>query len=189
MGACQPLLIFTSSGKVNGGIWSFVVGVGWLGFAGRRESVLRMTRMDAKRHDLEEKLQESLRQAAAIATQLQALDQGEGTPHFDQIEMPAHEVGQQLSQLVQTTRARELAADALQDVPCPTCGKRCSVETSNRKVHSIDGHIDLMETVAHCSRCRRSFFPLSVKRWDSMRGSQLQASSDRSRFSTGKHDP
>ena len=115
--------------------------------------------MDAKRRDLEAKLQESLRQAAAIATQLQALDQGEGTPHFDQIEMPAHEVGQQLSQMVQTARARDLAAEALQDVPCPTCGKSCAVETSNREVHSIDGRIDLTETVAGCSRCRRSFFP------------------------------
>ena len=115
--------------------------------------------MDAKRRDLEEKLQESLRQAAAIACQLQTLDQGNGLPHFDQIEMPAHEVGQQLSQLVQTNRTRELASEGLQDVPCPTCGKNCSVEICNREVHSIDGRIELTEPVACCSRCRRSFFP------------------------------
>lgn len=118
-----------------------------------------MTRMDAKRQALEEKLQESLKQAAAIATQLQALDQGAGTPHFDQIELPAHEVGQRLSQMVQTARARDVAAEALLDVACPTCGKSCAVETADRKVHSIDGRIELTETVARCSRCRRSFFP------------------------------
>ena len=115
--------------------------------------------MDAKRVDLEEKLKVCLQEAASIATRLQALDQGDQTPHFDQIETPAHEVGQHLSQLIQTVRAREVAADGLQVTPCPTCGKKCSVDTTNREVHSIDGRIELTETVAHCTRCRRSFFP------------------------------
>jgi hypothetical protein len=26
-------------------------------------------------------------------------------------------------------------------------------------VHSMDGPVELIETVAHCRRCRRSFFP------------------------------
>jgi hypothetical protein len=33
------------------------------------------------------------------------------------------------------------------------------VEVSRREVHSMDGPVELIETVAHCRRCRRSFFP------------------------------
>lgn len=115
--------------------------------------------MDAKRKALEEKLQDCLEQAATIAAQLQALDQGGETPHFDEIEMPAHEVGQRLSRMIQTSRAREVAADGLQDQPCPRCGELCAVKTADREVHSIDGRIELTETVAYCTRCRRAFFP------------------------------
>ena len=57
--------------------------------------------MDAKREELEKKFADSLKRAAEIACQIQALEQGSGIPHYDQIEIPAHEVGQQLSRLVQ----------------------------------------------------------------------------------------
>jgi hypothetical protein len=33
------------------------------------------------------------------------------------------------------------------------------VEPAQRQVHSMDGPIELTESVAHCRRCRRSFFP------------------------------
>lgn len=115
--------------------------------------------MDAKRTELESKLEDYLKQASAIAAQLQALEQGDQTPHFDQIELPAHDVGQRLSRMVQTTRAREVAVDGLQSVPCPDCDRLCHVETQEREVLSMDGPIELTETVAHCRRCRRSFFP------------------------------
>jgi len=115
--------------------------------------------MDAKRVALEKKLADSLKHAARVAAELQALDQGEQTPHFDQIEVPAHEVGQRLSQLIQTSRAREVAADGLQDVACPDCGTVCSVETCQREVQSGDGPIEITETKAECRHCRRSFFP------------------------------
>jgi hypothetical protein len=115
--------------------------------------------MDAKRRQLEEKLQFHLQQAATLAADLQAVDQGSKTPHFDEIELPAHEVGQQLSRRIQTTRAREVAADHLQEAACPDCGHRCRVETQSRPVCSLDGPIELSENVAHCLRCRRSFFP------------------------------
>jgi len=115
--------------------------------------------MDAKRIGLEEKLEFHLQQASVTAAQLQAMEQGTATPHFDQIEQPAHEVGQQLSRLIQTSRARDVAAENLQDAACPDCGASCAVETRNREVHSMDGPIELTETVAHCRRCRRSFFP------------------------------
>ncbi|MCA9197580.1 MAG: hypothetical protein KDA87_08590 [Planctomycetales bacterium] len=71
--------------------------------------------MDAKRQQLEEKLELQLMQAAHTAAELQALEQGDRVPHFDEIEM--------------------------------------------RDVHSMDGPIELTEPVAHCRRCRRSFFP------------------------------
>jgi hypothetical protein len=35
----------------------------------------------------------------------------------------------------------------------------CKVEMEVRNVHSMDGPIELTEPVAHCRRCRRSFFP------------------------------
>ena len=48
--------------------------------------------MDAKKSSLDKKLQDLLSQASTVATEIQALEQGPGTPHFDQIELPAHGV-------------------------------------------------------------------------------------------------
>lgn len=115
--------------------------------------------MEAKRMALKAKLDDYLNQASQVAAELQALEQGGGTPHFDQIELPAHDVGRRLSRMVQTTRAREVAADGLDAKPCPDCGRHCKVETREREVQSIDGPLSLTETVAHCGTCRRSFFP------------------------------
>lgn len=115
--------------------------------------------MDAKQAELEEKLAEILKQAADVACQIQAVEQGPGTPHYDQIEIPAHEVGQRLSRMVQASRAGEVAADEPTGANCPGCGVSCRVDINKRTVHSMDGPIELIETVAHCRRCRRSFFP------------------------------
>lgn len=115
--------------------------------------------MDAKHSQLEEKLEELLKQASVVASQLQAAEQGPGVPHYDQIELPAHAVGQRLSRMVQSDRARHVAADASPQETCPDCGRDCPAEAENREVHSMDGQIELTENVAHCCRCRRSFFP------------------------------
>ncbi len=115
--------------------------------------------MDAKQAELEEKLGEILKQAADIACQIQAVEQGPVTPHYDQIEIPAHEVGQRLSRMVQASRTGEVAAQQSAECDCPDCGRSCPVEVSKREVHSMDGPIGLIETVAYCRRCRRSFFP------------------------------
>jgi hypothetical protein len=115
--------------------------------------------MDAKPNLLEKKLADLLKQAADVAAQIQAQEQGSGTPHFDQIEIPAHEVGQRLSQLIQSTRATDVALQHAPRMKCPDCGQDCRVEPTQRQVHSMDGPIDLTELVAHCRRCRRSFFP------------------------------
>lgn len=115
--------------------------------------------MDAKQAELEKKLAEILKQAADIACQIQAVEQGPGTPHFDQIEIPAHEVGQRLSRMVQACRTGEVAAEHPSECDCPGCGHSWPVEVYKREVHSMDGPVELIETVAHCRRCRRSFFP------------------------------
>ena len=117
--------------------------------------------MDAKQTKLEKELAEILKQAADVASRIQALKQGPGTPHYDQIEIPAHEVGQRLSRMVQANRSGEVAAEQSTkcECDCPECGRSCPVEGSKREVQSMDGPVELIETVAYCRRCRRSFFP------------------------------
>ena len=115
--------------------------------------------MEAKQAELEGKLAEVLKRAADIACQIQAAKQGPGTPHYDEIEMPAHEVGQRLSRMVQENRVGDVAAVQCTEIDCPDCGRSCRVEINKRIIHSMDGPVDLVETVAHCRRCRRSFFP------------------------------
>lgn len=115
--------------------------------------------MDARQVRLEQKLADLLKETSEVAAQLQAVQQGEGTPHYDQIELPAHDVGQQLSRLIQASRAGDVAAEQSAHVDCPGCGQACRVETQRRQVHSMDGPLELIETVAACRRCRRSFFP------------------------------
>ena len=64
-------------------------------------------RMEAKQIELEDRLAEILRQAADVACQIQKHQQGAGTPHYDQIESAAHDVGQQLSRMVPVPPAME----------------------------------------------------------------------------------
>lgn len=115
--------------------------------------------MDAKQVRLQKKLEDLLNQATAVAVELQGIEQGPGTPHFDQIELPAHALGKRFSRMIQSGRAREVAATGLEDAACPTCGRKCGVQTKTREVHSLDGPLEMVETVAKCRHCRRSFFP------------------------------
>ena len=115
--------------------------------------------MDANEARLKEKLDHHLKEATRVAAEIQALEQGDQIPHFDQIELPAHELGQRFSRAIQEERAREVALKELGRVYCPDCKKQCSVEIEPRPVTSMDGPIELTEPVAHCRRCRRSFFP------------------------------
>lgn len=115
--------------------------------------------MDAKQARLQKKLEDLLSQATSVAVELQAIDQGPGTPHYDQIELPAHALGQKFSRMIQRERARDVAASSLKDAACPDCGDNCRVETMKREVHSMDGPTELLETICECRRCRRSFFP------------------------------
>lgn len=115
--------------------------------------------MDAKQVRLEKKLEDLLGQATAVAVELQGIEQGPGTPHYDQIELPAHALGQRFSRMIQRERARDVAACGLADAACPDCERKCRVQTKTRDVHSMDGPTDLTETIAKCRHCRRSFFP------------------------------
>ena len=115
--------------------------------------------MDAKQTALQEKLRKLLKEAAEVGAQIQAIEQGPGTPHYDQIESHAHEVGQQLSQLMQQTRMVDVTAEHAMQANCECCGKNCRVGTRTREIISQDGPTKLTENVAHCTRCRRDFFP------------------------------
>lgn len=115
--------------------------------------------MDAKAVYLKEKLESLLKQASSVAAELQAHEQGSGVPHFDDIELSAHDTGKRLSRAIQMERAREVAIQEIKGTRCPDCNQQCKVEIEVRNVHSMDGPIELTEPVAQCRRCRRSFFP------------------------------
>jgi hypothetical protein len=44
--------------------------------------------------------------------------------------------------------------------PCPGRGKLCQIDHRVRAIQFRGGTADLVEPVAHCSTCRRDFFPL-----------------------------
>jgi len=115
--------------------------------------------MDAKQAALEEKLANLLKQAAEVGAQIQAIEQGPGVPHYDQIESHAHQCGQRLSQMVQQTRAAEITAEQPPEALCPDCAKGSRTKTKSRRLLSGDGPVELIENVARCTRCRRDFFP------------------------------
>ena len=115
--------------------------------------------MDAKQAALEQELAKVLQRAAELGAQIQGIEQGIGTPHYDQIESHAHVVGQRLSQMVQRNRVAAVTASGPTQVDCTTCGKACRAKTKVRQVLSEDGPVELIENVAHCTRCRRDFFP------------------------------
>lgn len=116
--------------------------------------------MDAKKDALEQEKQTLLARLAEIAIE-QQVQAGEllGTPHYSVIERMAVTLGRDLSRQAQERGAREVAANCEAEVPCPTCRLPCLVQTKKRTVTSIDGPVELTETVADCRKCRRSFFP------------------------------
>ena len=81
------------------------------------------------------------------------------TPHYSVIELAAMKLGRELSREAQERGAREVAASCGAQATCPTCQSQCPVEVKIREVKSIDGPVELAETVAYCRKCRRSFFP------------------------------
>jgi hypothetical protein len=88
---------------------------------------------------------------------------GEGGPDldvdFDQMEQVAAIVTRGLARgtLEQLTQRQAQRLPA--ELPCPTCQKRCSIQTRPREVIARGATVTLHEPVAHCPACRRDFFP------------------------------
>ncbi len=116
--------------------------------------------MDADQEALRQEKQRLLTRLAEIQIE-EMVEEGVflGTPHYSIIELQAATLGRELSRKAQQRGAREVAANCETQAACPTCQSSCQVETKKRQVTSIDGPVELAETVAHCRECRRSFFP------------------------------
>jgi hypothetical protein len=116
--------------------------------------------MDGATVGLKEKLERLLREAAEVSV---ALDRADGTivgvPHYSVIEARAHDLGKQLSREVQARQMGEIALRAHSQAKCPACGVRCDTGVKKRKVTSVDGPLTVEESVGHCPKCHRDFFP------------------------------
>lgn len=116
--------------------------------------------MDAKLVELKERFERILKEAANVATELDvAAGTLVGVPHYSVIELRAHEIGRQVSRLVQERQMGEVVAAGATKVRCPTCQTVCQPRAQKREVTSIDGPVELLELKCHCDECRRDFFP------------------------------
>jgi hypothetical protein len=57
------------------------------------------------------------------------------------------------------TMSGDQAAGLGTESPCPECGKQCHLDHRLRPIQVRGGTANLNEPVAHCSTCRRDFFP------------------------------
>lgn len=116
--------------------------------------------MDAQRTPLQEEKDRLLQRLAEIEIEEQR-QRGvfNSVPHFSVLESAARGLGQELSRLTQQRAAREVAAASQSESACPQCGRDAPVEMSKRTVCSLDGPVEVLEPVAKCPACRRSFFP------------------------------
>lgn len=109
---------------------------------------------------LQERLTQLLHEAAEVSV---ALDRVNGTtpgvPHSSVIELRAHDLGQQLSRMIQQRHLATMVAQQAPRAACPGCGTSCQVHPDERSAASIDGPVPLAELRGACLRCRRAFFP------------------------------
>lgn len=116
--------------------------------------------MDATRLEREaEKVRLLQRLAELVVEEQRERGVFRSVPHYSSLEQAARALGQELSRRAQERSAAEVAAECAQAAPCPTCGERHEVRHKKRTVASVDGPVELVEAVAHCRPCRRSFFP------------------------------
>jgi hypothetical protein len=78
---------------------------------------------------------------------------------FTEMESAGHRLGRAVAQLTTGRLAGERAEQSAEQADCPTCGEACRVEQQQRKLITVDGPVEFHEPVAHCSACRRDFFP------------------------------
>ena len=116
--------------------------------------------MDDANSALREKVAKLIRDVAEAKV---ALDRAEGkikgVPHYSVIEDAAHELGRDVSRLVQQIHMTELVAHQTLSGKCPQCGRRHTLEPKKRTVTSGDGPVEIIELVGDCTCCRRAFFP------------------------------
>jgi hypothetical protein len=116
--------------------------------------------MDGRVAKLRKKFEESLKQTAEVAGELQRAEGGTtAIPRYIEIEAAAHEAGQQLSRRIQACSVGEVATGAALHAACPGCGRLCRLSARKRRLESTDGPVEVLEPVGRCDRCRRSFFP------------------------------
>ena len=115
--------------------------------------------MDAKQAELEKKLSEILKQAADVACEIQAVKQGAGDAALGPNRNPGPRSGTAKKSHGSSRPSRRSGSRATGRSDCPDCGQSCRVEVNKREFQSMDGPVELIETIAHCHRCRRSFFP------------------------------
>lgn len=116
--------------------------------------------MDGRVEQLQEKKRQLLKALAEVSAEIQRLDGTQAdVPHYSQIEDAAHETGKELSRMIQQSRIREVALASALQAACPGCGAVCEVVHPRREIKSVDGPVETLEPKAHCSRCRRDFFP------------------------------
>jgi hypothetical protein len=116
--------------------------------------------MDAVQEAHQQEMKQLLSRLAELMIEEQ-VEQGVflETPHYSVIERAAITLGRRLSREAQARALREVAARCAAEVACPTCQSQCCVTTVVRTVRSLDGPVEILETVAECAECRRSFFP------------------------------
>lgn len=116
--------------------------------------------MDDQSTSLREELSVLLRKAAELKVRLdRAEGKVRGVPHYSVIEETAHELGKQVSRMVQAMHLNEVLADYPSFASCPTCKTRYPLKPKKRGMVAGDGPLDLQELVGHCPCCRRDFFP------------------------------
>jgi hypothetical protein len=116
--------------------------------------------MDATRQMREVEKRQLLQRLAELTVEEQR-EQGlfKSVPHYSQLEQAASSLGRELSCLTQERSIAETAAECGATAACPSCGQQQEVQLQKRTVTSVDGPVELVEPVAHCRPCRRSFFP------------------------------
>lgn len=79
--------------------------------------------------------------------------------NYPQIEIFAHQVGQQLAQSVNQELTQHAAQKTPSQVTCPTCDRICNTQFTTRTITTVDGPAEITESKAFCTACRRAFFP------------------------------
>jgi hypothetical protein len=114
-----------------------------------------MTLSDAKLKELEE--------LAAGWGKLLAVEAFPDAPGMDVTLAEMEEIAARATRAIVAGAIGTMAEQQAQalgcQLPCPICGKLCGVSRRPRTVAVRGGSTELAEPVAHCSTCRRDFFP------------------------------